>query len=90
MLIETDHNPSQEKLKQLNVFSWPVWTKEISEFPWFYDTEEICYILKGTAIITPDNGSPVEIHENDLVVFPQRLSCTWKITENIKKHYYFK
>ncbi|MBN1466694.1 DUF861 domain-containing protein [candidate division KSB1 bacterium] len=35
--------PSKEKLAQLDVANWPIWTKEISEFPWYYDEKETCY-----------------------------------------------
>ncbi len=81
--------PTPEKLAQLNVRTWPIWTKEVSEFPWTYDSAETCYILEGRAIITPDRGEPVEITAGDLVEFPQGLACRWKITQPIKKHYSF-
>ena len=34
--------PTEEKLLMLNVKSWPIWEKEISEFPWEYDETETC------------------------------------------------
>ena len=39
--------PSQDKLKDLNVFSWDIWTKEASNFDWHYDEKEVCYFLEG-------------------------------------------
>ncbi|PIU19338.1 MAG: cupin, partial [Elusimicrobia bacterium CG08_land_8_20_14_0_20_59_10] len=27
--------------------SWPIWTKEVSSFPWHYDEKETCLILDG-------------------------------------------
>ena len=81
--------PGEEKLAQLGVKSWPIWSKDVSEFPWYYDSTETCYILEGQAVITPDGGAPVEINVGDLVVFPQGMQCRWKITREIRKHYRF-
>lgn len=87
--ISVEHNPSPEKLRQLGVFGWPIWEKEESEFEWFYDTDETCYLLEGQVIVTPENGTPVEIGTGDLVTFPSSLACTWKITRRVRKHYHF-
>lgn len=89
MKIILEKNPKTEKLDQLNVFSWPIWEKEISEFPWYYDEKETCYILDGSVVVTPENGDSVEINKGDLVIFPQGMSCSWKITKDLKKHYKF-
>lgn len=85
--ITVEHNPSPAKLDVIGVYDWPIWTKEESTFPWKYDTKETCYLLEGRAIITPDDGEPVEIQEGDLVIFSVGLSCTWEITEAVEKHY---
>ena len=87
--IEIKRNPDEKELKELQVEEWPVWTKEQSEFPWRYDTEEMCYVLEGRVTVTPDEGSPVEIREGDLVRFPKGMSCTWKVKEPIRKRYHF-
>ena len=29
---------SQEELKKKDIESWPIWTKEVSKFPWSYDS----------------------------------------------------
>lgn len=81
--------PSEEKLSQLGVRSWPVWTKEESEFPWEYDEKETCYILEGDVIVTPDGGDPVRFGKGDLVVFQSGLRCRWKIIKAVRKHYRF-
>jgi uncharacterized cupin superfamily protein len=88
-MIQVEHYPNEEKLKKLNVSNWPVWTKEISEFPWSYDTSETCYFLEGEVIVTPDGGKSIRIGKGDLVTFPAGLSCTWKIKKDVKKHYRF-
>ncbi len=87
--IKIEKDPSQEKLEQLDVKGWPIWSKEKSEFPWTYDCDETCYILEGKVTVTPDGGQPVEINKGDLVTFPNGMSCTWKIEQDIRKHYNF-
>ena len=81
--------PSEEKLLKLNVKSWPIWEKEVSEFPWEYDESETCYILDGDVIVTPDNGNPVRFGKGDLVMFSRGLKCIWKIDKAVRKHYKF-
>lgn len=85
----TIEQASKEKLESLGVSSWPIWEKEVSEFPWFYDSTESCYILEGHVIVTPKDGEPIEIQAGDFVCFPAGLACTWKITKHIRKHYNF-
>ncbi len=84
-----EHNPAPGKLDVLGVEEWPIWEKEPSEFPWTYDRQEVCYILEGKIIVTPDGGEPVELGRGDLVTFPKGMSCTWKVVEFISKHYRF-
>ena len=87
--INIQSQPSEQQLNQLGVFSWPIWTKEVSEFPWTYDEQETCYFLTGEVTVIPDGGQPVTMGKGDLVTFPQGMSCTWKITSPVKKHYNF-
>ena len=88
--IKVEKNPSEEKLNELGVKSWGIWTKEESEFPWTYDSTETCYILEGDVVVTPDDGEAVTIGKGDLVTFPKGMSCTWKVRKPIRKHYIFK
>ncbi len=87
--IQVEHQPAQEKLDKLGVFSWSVWTKGISEFPWTYASQEEFYVLEGHVIITPDEGAAVEIRAGDFVTCPAGMSCTWQVLEPIRKHYRF-
>ena len=80
--------PSEEKLKQLKVKDWPVWTKEAGSFDWHYDDRETCYILEGDVTIKTSDGS-VSFGAGDLVIFPKGLSCQWQIKKAVKKHYRF-
>jgi uncharacterized cupin superfamily protein len=87
--IRIEHNPSQADLDTLGVATWGIWTKEISSFPWTYDEREMCYLLEGEVIVTPDGGAPVRIAKGDLVTFPAGMSCTWEIRQPVRKHYRF-
>lgn len=79
--------PDKAKLDELGVESWPIWEKEVSNFPWSYSNKETCYILEGKAKVEADSGEVVEFGAGDLVVFPEGLSCKWDITSPIRKHY---
>jgi uncharacterized cupin superfamily protein len=85
--IKIDRSPKEERLEQMGVSEWPIWEKEVSEFPWRYDTEETCYFLEGDVVVTPDGGEPVQMGKGDLVTFPSGMSCTWKIDKGVRKHY---
>ena len=79
--------PTEDKLEQLGVEGWPIWTKEESEFDWHYGEQEVCYLLKGEVEVETEAGATVEFGAGDLVTFPQGLDCTWRIKEAVKKHY---
>ncbi len=89
MEIHFERRPSPAKLEILGVFDWPIWEKEVSEFPWEYEREEVCYFLRGQVIITPEVGEPQEFGRGDLVTFPAGMKCTWKILKAVEKHYSF-
>ena len=82
-------NPSAEQLSALGVYSWPIWSKEASTFPWTYDEAETCLILEGDIVVTPEGGEPVKIGVGDLVTFPAGMSCIWEIKQDVRKHYKF-
>ena len=66
----------------------PVWECGVSEFDWFYDSEETCLLTDGEVVVSYEGGS-VSITAGDYVVFPQGLSCVWKVTKPVRKHYIF-
>lgn len=80
---------SEERLAELGIREWPIWTKEISTFPWTYDETETCYFLEGDVVVTPDGGEPVAMGAGDLVTFPAGMSCSWEIRKAVRKHYKF-
>jgi len=81
--------PANDMLTELGVFDWPIWQKEVSTFPWYYDNKEVCYLLEGSVTVTPDNGAPVSFGKGDMVTFPAGMSCNWEIREDVRKHYRF-
>ncbi len=82
--------PTREQLENKNVFTWPIWEKEVSTFDWSYDSIEECYLLEGKVKVTTPDGKTVEFGKGDFVTFPKGLSCEWEISEPVKKHYNFK
>jgi uncharacterized cupin superfamily protein len=87
MKIKIEKNIPKENLEEIK--KWPIWEKEVSEFPWFYGETEVCYILEGHVVVTSEGGEAVEIFPGDYVLFPAGMACTWKITKSIRKHYNF-
>lgn len=87
--IRVDREPAAEALTERGVFDWPIWTKEVSTFPWTYDASETCYLLEGEVVVTPEGGDPVEIRKGGLVTFPAGMSCTWEVRRPVRKHYTF-
>jgi len=87
--IIIERNPDAVRLAELGIEAWPVWEKEVSNFPWFYDAKETCYLLEGEVTITPAGGDDVRIQAGDLVTFPAGLACYWSISKAVRKHYCF-
>lgn len=81
--------PSPEALARLRVSDWPIWTKEVSQFPWTYTEAETCYLLTGDVVVTPLGGVPVKIGVGDLATFPAGLRCHWDVRAPVRKHYRF-
>ena len=87
--VKIERDPSEERLGELDVQSWPIWTKEESEFPWTYDETETCYFLEGDVVVLADTGEEVKVGKGDLVTFPKGMSCTWRVRKPVRKHYQF-
>lgn len=87
--IVVDSSPSEEKLKEMAVLSWPTWGCQASKFPWSYDSAETCYLLEGHVLVTPDGGEAVEIKAGDMATFPAGMNCTWDVKKAVHKHYKF-
>jgi uncharacterized cupin superfamily protein len=77
--------PSEREIE--NAKSWSTWTKEISEFPWFYDDQETCLILEGEAEVSDEKGNFIFFKAGDMVQFEEGLECVWRIIKPIRKKY---
>ena len=78
--------PTKEQIDEAK--QWAIWSCDVSEFDWHYDTKETCLILEGEVEVKTDEGS-VKFKEGDYVIFPEGLSCKWKVLKAVKKHYKF-
>jgi uncharacterized cupin superfamily protein len=79
---------SENEIVQRKIKSWPIWTKEISKFDWFYDSDEECLILEGEFTVHTDDGD-FNIKAGDFVTFKKGLKCVWEVKKPIRKHYNF-
>jgi len=86
VIIKKLDNKEIEKRK---IKSWPIWTKEVSRFDWYYDTDEDCLILEGEAVIETLKEN-YTIKAGDFVTFKEGLECVWDVKKPVKKHYDFK
>ena len=80
---------SEKEILEKKVRSWPIWSCEVSEFPWEYIEQESCYILEGQVDITTEDGEIVSIGPGDFVIFPRGLKCEWKVRQSVLKHFSF-
>jgi uncharacterized protein len=88
MIVKIEQLPEQE-IEARRIRKWPIWEKEVSEFDWFYDSQEQCLFLEGKVTIKTDSGNEYHIGKGDFVTFPKGLSCVWKVIEPVRKHYQF-
>lgn len=79
---------SENEINEKGIKTWPVWTKEVSEFDWYYDSPEQCLFLEGKVKVKTSEGD-YEINKGDFVTFPEGLECIWIVLEPVKKHYKF-
>ena len=79
---------TDSELDILGVSSWPIWTCEVSEFPWEYAEKETCFLLAGDVEVSTEEET-FRFGTGDFVVFPKGLKCTWRVMEPVRKHYNF-
>lgn len=88
--IEVIHQPDEAFLEKKGVLNWGTWGCQVSKFPWTYEENESCYLLKGKVTVTPSDGrKEVTFGKGDFVTFPAGMSCTWDVSEAVQKHYMF-
>jgi len=76
------------EISKRGITSWPIWEKEVSEFDWYYDTQEQCLFLEGEVVIKTKDED-FKIKKGDFVIFNKGLRCTWNVIKPVKKHYKF-
>ncbi|XP_058199019.1 uncharacterized protein LOC131314429 [Rhododendron vialii] len=87
--VKIEKNPSESKLAQLGVSSWPKWGCGPSKFPWTFKANETMYLLEGKVnVYTEGYDGFFEIGAGDLVEFPKGMKVTWDVIESVNKHYY--
>ncbi|KAG4112612.1 hypothetical protein ERO13_D13G172000v2 [Gossypium hirsutum] len=88
--ITVESNPSDSRLSELGIQSWPKWGCPPGKYMLKFEAEETCYLVKGKVKVYPKGSSEyVEFGAGDLVTIPQGLSCTWDVSVSIDKHYKF-
>ncbi|KAF8105927.1 hypothetical protein N665_0151s0020 [Sinapis alba] len=85
--------PSDAKLVELGVASWPIWESIPCKFPWTFKKTETMYFLEGKVKVTIDEQQKeeeitLELMAGDLVVIPKGMTVVVDVTEAVKKHYY--
>jgi len=75
--------------QSLGIDTWPIWSKEVSTFPWSYSNRETAYILEGNVTVTSNTGESITFGPGDLVIFEAGLDCNWDVKSLIRKHYQF-
>lgn len=79
---------TEAEIEKRKIKSWPIWTKEVSRFDWFYDSKEECLILEGEFVVHTDEGD-YTVKPGDFVTFNKGLKCVWEVKKPIRKHYNF-
>ena len=59
MQIEVTSSCPEERIAAEGIRDWPVWSCEVSSFPWSYSERETCLLLEGEVMLTPDGNEPV-------------------------------
>jgi uncharacterized cupin superfamily protein len=80
---------SEQEILEKKIRNWPIWSKEISRFDWYYDSEEACLILEGEIMIEAGNEK-YQIRPGDFVIFKKGLKCVWNVLKPVRKHYQFR
>ncbi|ONK63895.1 uncharacterized protein A4U43_C07F20030 [Asparagus officinalis] len=90
LTIIVERNPSESRLFELRIKSWPKWSCPPGKFSFKFDAKETCYLLKGKVkVYTKGSSECIEFGAGDLVIFPKGLGCTWDVSASIDKHYKF-
>jgi hypothetical protein len=62
-----------------------VWDCTPGSFKWHYGMDEAIVVVSGEAFMINDKGEERRFGPGDLGFFPAGTSCTWRITEHLRK-----
>jgi len=62
-----------------------IWDCTPGSFKWHYCMDEALIIISGEAFMTNEKGEERRFGPGDLGFFPAGTSCTWRITEQLRK-----
>ncbi|MCQ0091045.1 cupin domain-containing protein [Roseovarius sp. M141] len=63
------------------------WQATVGTFHATYTDYEFVHMISGRIIITPDGGDAVEVGPGDAFVVEADFKGTWKILEDVTKHF---
>lgn len=62
-----------------------VWDCTPGSFRWHYSMDEAIVVISGEAFMINDKGEERRFGAGDLGFFPAGTTCTWRITEHLRK-----
>lgn len=62
-----------------------VWDCTPGSFKWHYGMDEAIVVISGQAVMITEKGEERRFGPGDLGFFPAGTSCTWRITETLRK-----
>jgi uncharacterized cupin superfamily protein len=62
-----------------------VWECSAGRFNWYYGEDETVVVVSGEVFITTEKSGERRLGQGDVAFFPAGTSCTWRITDHIKK-----
>jgi uncharacterized protein len=66
-----------------------IWECTVGSYHATYTAYEYVVLIAGRIVITPDEGTPVTVSAGDAFVVEKDFRGTWKIEENVRKHFDF-
>ncbi|MFZ1467386.1 MAG: cupin domain-containing protein [Paracoccaceae bacterium] len=66
-----------------------IWECTVGSYHATYTSYEYVVMIAGRIVITPDGGTPVTVKAGDSFVVEKDFKGTWKIEENVRKHFDF-
>ena len=67
-----------------------IWECTVGSYHATYTAYEYVVLIAGRIVITPDGGTPVTVKAGDAFVVEPTFKGTWKIEENVRKHFDFR